>query len=119
MSEHQADRLTILAIAIIFPLIGLAKLYFAHVIAHNVQIRTRLGTWIYRMFLAIGVTFVFVGLAYGLSYLALSEWIELQVWQRWPIRILSVLCGVYSLISTYMVLRFLLPLIDDRKEEMR
>lgn len=117
ITERQADLVTILAIAVMFPLIGAMKLFFARVMVRNTHTRTPIGSWLVRMFTAIGVTFIFVGLAYGLSVVVWFDWWQLTVWQKWPLRITAVLFGLVSLISTAMLTRHLLPLLKEAEAQ--
>jgi hypothetical protein len=114
MSEHEANRITILLIAIVFPIVGVCKLYLAQVMRRNTHIRTRIGDWLVRMFVAIGVTFIFVGAAYGISFS--FDWLETPLWARWAIRVAGVLSSLCSLLATVILVRHLIPLLRDVEE---
>ncbi len=113
MSEYQANEITIWAIAIAFPLIGLGKLYLSQVMRKSTQKRTIIGDWLVRMFIAIGFSFICVGIAYGLSVFAMKGWIELPIWARWVIRISAVITGIMSLVATVMVVKAIKPLLKS------
>jgi hypothetical protein len=65
------------------------------------------------MFIAIGFSFICVGIAYGLSVFAMKGWIELPIWARWVIRISAVVTGIMSLVATVMVVKAIKPLLKS------
>ncbi len=113
MTEHQADLLTIMAVAIVFPLIGFGKLVFSQIMRRNTTIRTRIGDWLVKMFIAVGVTFILFGTLYALSLAISYEWLTLPLWARWIVRIGAVMTGVLSLVATVKLYRALKPLLKS------
>lgn len=111
MSEHEANQLTIWAIAIAFPIVGIGKLYLSQIMRRNTHTRTRIGDWLVKMFIAIGLAFICVGVAYGLSLAASYHWMSMPLWARWAIRVSAVLTALMSLLSTVILVRYLLPLL--------
>jgi hypothetical protein len=119
MSEHQADLLTVMAVAFCMPLVGIGKLFFSQVMRRNTVIRTPIGDWLVKMFIAVGLTFLMFGGLYGLTLAVSYQWITPPLWIRWPLRIGVVVTGLMSLTSTAMCVRNLLPLlrsIDDQPQ---
>jgi len=113
MSEHEANEITILAIAIAFPLVGIGKLYLAQVMRKNTHTRTTIGDWLVKMFIAIGLAFICVGTAYGITILALHGWVVLPLWARWTIRLSAVFTALMSLLATGILVHSLLPLLQS------
>jgi hypothetical protein len=111
ISEEQVTDFTIWIIAIAFPLIGVGKLYLSQVMRKSTHTRTRIGDWLVKMFIAIGLAFICIGTAYGLSISAQWGWITIPVWARWLIRTIAVLTGLMSLVATVMVVKELLPFL--------
>lgn len=119
MSEHQADLLTLMAVAFCMPIVGIGKLFFSQVMRRNTTIRTPIGDWLVKMFIAVGLTFVTFGLLYGLSLAVSYQWLSVPMWVRWMFRVVVIVTGVMSLVSTAMCVRSLLPLlraIDDQPQ---
>jgi hypothetical protein len=113
MSEREANELTIWAIAIAFPLVGIGKLYLSQVMRKNTHTRTPIGEWLVRMFIAIGMAFMCVGVAYGLTVMQLHGWLVLPLWGRWVIRICAVVTALMSLLATGILVKALLPLLQS------
>ena len=113
MSEAQANEMTILAIAIAFPLVGIGKLYLAQVMRKNTHTRTTIGDWLVKMFIAIGLAFICVGTAYGLSIAQMHGWFVLPLWARWTIRLSAVFTALMSLLATGILVHSLLPLLQS------
>ena len=116
MSEHEANQLTIWAVAIAFPLVGIGKLYLSQIMRRNTFIRTSIGDWLVKMFIAIGLAFICVGVSYGLSITL--GWINIPLWARWVIRVSGVVAAfaagvpaLMSLVATANVVRVLMPLL--------
>jgi hypothetical protein len=109
VSEHEANQLTIWAVAIAFPLVGIGKLYLSQIMRRNTFIRTSIGDWLVKMFIAIGLAFICVGVSYGLSITL--GWINIPLWARWVIRVSGVVAALMSLVATANVVRALLPLL--------
>jgi NADH:ubiquinone oxidoreductase subunit 2 (subunit N) len=113
ISEAQANELTIIAIAVAFPLVGIGKLYLAQIMRRNTHTRTRIGDWLVKMFIAIGMAFICVGCAYGLSIAQMHGWVILPVWGRWLIRLSAVFTAMMSLVATIILVHSLIPLLQS------
>jgi len=109
MSEHEANQLTIWAVAIAFPLVGIGKLYLSQVMRRNTFIRTNIGDWLVKMFIAIGLAFIAVGVSYGITIAV--GWLSIPLWLRWVIRVSGVMAAVMSLVATACVVKSLMPLL--------
>jgi hypothetical protein len=113
MSEHQVNQLTLWLVSAVFPLVGIAKLFLANVMVRNTHTRTRIGDWLVRMFVAIGVTFILIGSVYALAVTSSYGWLHLPVWGNWGMRLAAVCSVLLSVISTAMLVRHLLPLLQE------
>lgn len=116
MSEQQANQLTLWAVSVMLPMVGIGKWWFAWVMKRNTHIRTDIGSWLIRMFVSIGFMFTGLGLVYSLSLVESYEWITLAIWVRWTIRIFVVVIGFVSLLSTGMLVRCVVPMLRDVEE---
>ena len=121
MSEHQADLITIMLVAIAMPIVGIGKYILAWFMHHNTIIHTRVGDWLIRMFMAIGSTFILFGLLYGLSLVGSYHWITIPLWVRWTIRASLVTTAIMSTVATIRVVQLVAPLLREwlRLDAMR
>jgi hypothetical protein len=116
MTEHQWNQITIWSIAIMLPLVGIAKFWFALIMKRNTHTRTRVGSWLVRLFCAMGGMAFALGVVYLLSLFAGYQWMPIDLWMRWVMRIVVVMAATWALVCNYMLVRAILPVLRDINE---
>jgi hypothetical protein len=113
MTEYQANQITLWLIGVIFPIVGVAKLFLANTMVRNTHTRTRIGDWLIRMFVSMSVTLFLIGLIYMLALMESYQWYHLPIWTRWWMRAAAVASVILAFVSTAMLVKTLIPLLKD------
>lgn len=113
ITESQVNLFTLWLVSVALPIVGVSKLFLAAVMVRNTHLRTPLGDWLVRMFVAIGAAFLLIGSVYLLAVLEVYGWLVLPVWARWEVRIAAVTAALLALFSTAALVRVLIPLLRD------
>jgi hypothetical protein len=113
MTEYQANQITLWLIGVIFPIVGVAKLFLANIMVRNTHTRTRVGDWLIRMFVSMSVTLMLIGIIYMLALFESYQWIDIPIWARWWMRAAAVASVILAFVSTAMLVKNLIPLLKD------
>lgn len=116
MSEYQWNQITIWAIAVMLPTVGVFKFWFAWIMRRNTHTRTPVGSWLIRLFCAMGCMTTGLGIVYFLALAGGYKWVPIDLWMRWIMRGVVVFTACWAVVCTAMLVRALVPVLRDINE---